>query len=94
MAVAKDFAKTGMRICWSSRFGSRRKHALYLVPQTPGTGEASSTAMVPKAATKRPAPPNVRQQPRNRATQPDSQAIGVPVRRQILQPARLSKEME
>jgi peptidyl-prolyl cis-trans isomerase D len=63
MAVAKDSRKTGVRILLGAVVlvlgGSM---LLYLVPQTPGTGEASSTDIVAKVGTETVSAAEVRQQ--------------------------------
>src|SRR4030081_1305961 len=63
MAVAKDSRKTGMRILLGVVVlllgGSM---LLYLVPQTPGTGEASSTDIVAKVGDETVSAAEVRQQ--------------------------------
>src|SRR6202049_2632887 len=63
MAVAKDSPKTGMRILLGVVVlllgGSM---LLYLVPQTPGTGEASSTDIVAKVGDETVSAAEVRQQ--------------------------------
>src|ERR1700704_6635932 len=63
MAVAKDSRKTGMRILLGVVVlllgGSM---LLYLVPQTPGTGEASSTDIVAKVGSETVSSAEVRQQ--------------------------------
>src|ERR1700756_3168603 len=63
MAVAKDSRKTGVRILLGAVVlvlgGSM---LLYLVPQTPGTGEASSTDIVAKVGSEPVSPAKVRQQ--------------------------------
>jgi peptidyl-prolyl cis-trans isomerase D len=63
MAVAKDSRKTGMRILLGVVVlllgGSM---LLYLVPQTPGTGEASSTDIVAKVGSETVSAAEVRQQ--------------------------------
>src|SRR5260370_908142 len=63
MAVAKDSRKTGVRILLGAVVlvlgGSM---LLYLVPQTPGTGEASSTDIVAKVGSETVSTAEVRQQ--------------------------------
>src|SRR5467141_609597 len=63
MAVAKDSRKTGLRILLGAVVlvlgGSM---LLYLVPQTPGTGEASSTDIVAKVGSETVSAAEVRQQ--------------------------------
>src|SRR6202022_1942861 len=63
MAVAKDSRKTGYRILLGAvglvLGGSM---LLYLVPQTPGTGEASSTDIVAKVGSETVSAAEVRQQ--------------------------------
>src|SRR3984893_9174155 len=63
MAVAKDSRKTGVRILLGAVVlvlgGSM---LLYLVPQTPGTGEASSTDIVAKVSSQTVGAAEVRQQ--------------------------------
>src|ERR1700732_4695845 len=63
MAVAKDSRKTGVRILLGAVVlvlgGSM---LLYLVPQTPGTGEASSTDIVAKVGSETVSAAEVRQQ--------------------------------
>jgi peptidyl-prolyl cis-trans isomerase D len=63
MAVAKDSRKTGMRILLGAVvLALGGSMLLYLVPQTPGTGEASSTDIVAKVGDETVSAAEVRQQ--------------------------------
>src|SRR4030081_2399584 len=96
MAVAKDSRKTGMRILLGVVCllpgGSM---LLYLVPQTPGTGEASSTDIVAKVGDETVSAAEVRQQLAEigQRTQIPKQLESL-YARQILNQLVFQKEME
>src|SRR5260370_853323 len=96
MAVAKDSRKTGVRILLGAVVlvlgGSM---LLYLVPQTPGTGEASSPDIVAKVGSETVSTAEVRQQlaENEQRNQVPKQLVAL-CARQILSQLIFQKEME